>query len=240
MIILSILRTFAFIVAATSVFFVGTALLLPFAIIYRHRAFQWAAKRWAWMLLIISGSKITISGMENIPKTGGLIVASNHQGAFDILIHLAIMPRGFRFVAKKELFKIPLFGWYMTLAGYVPIDREVSASAHRTIGGVTDVLKSGDAILIFPEGTRSKTGEIGPFKRGSLMAAFQSGAPVLPVCIQGSFEMLPRNTFLIRPSKLKVSFGKPISFEKYKDKKPLREDYEKELAYLRDEIIKLS
>ena len=174
-----------------------------------------------------------------MPKSGGVIFASNHQGALDILIHLAYLPRHFRFVAKSELFKIPIFGWYMSLAGYVPIERDVSKSAHKTIAGAADLLKEGDCILIFPEGTRSKNGELLPFKRGSLMAAFQSGATVVPVAISGSYKMMPKSTYVINRVPVTVNFGQPISFSKYLGIKPTKEDYEVELAGLRHAIEEL-
>ena len=127
----------------------------------------------------------------------------------------------------------------MSVAGYVPIERDVSASAHRTIGSVSDVLSSGDCILIYPEGTRSSTGELGPFKRGSLMAAFGSGATVVPVAISGSYKMMPKKTFLINIVPIKIKFGRPMQFKKYIGIKPSKNDYEIELKNLRDEIQEL-
>lgn len=231
---------FLYLVAVVS-FIIGTLLTIPFAIVIRehHKAFHFSARLWAKLLIMTSGSKVGVSGLRNVPKEGSLIFASNHQGALDILIHLAYLPRHFRFVAKSELFRIPFFGWYMSLAGYVPIEREVSASAHRTIGSVSDVLKKGDCILIFPEGTRSRTGELGPFKRGSLMAAFSSGASVVPVAISGSYQMMPKKSYLINTVPVSVKFGEPISFKKYLGETPTKSDYEVELARLKNEIQKL-
>jgi 1-acyl-sn-glycerol-3-phosphate acyltransferase len=233
-----IVRMIFFITVAVAVFFVGTLITILFVPFFRkrYRPFMFSARLWAKLLMFLSGSKVTIKGISNVPKKGGYIFASNHQGALDILIHLAYVPRYFRFVAKKSLFDIPIFGWYMSLAGYVPIERDVAASAHRTMNGVAEVLSNNECILIYPEGTRSKTGELGPFKRGSLMAAFQSGASVIPVAISGSYQMMPKNTYLVRPSKVQISFGKPIDLSSYKDKKATKEDYEKELARLRSEI----
>ena len=242
MILIKIIHTLLFYALAVVSFFIGTLITIPFALIVRehHKVFHFSARIWSKMLMIALGVKVTISGLENVPKEGGLIFASNHQGAFDILIHLAYLPRHFRFVAKSELFKIPLFGWYMSLAGYVPIERDVSASAHKTIAGAADLLKEGDCILIFPEGTRSKTGELGPFKRGSLMAAFQSGASVVPIFISGSYQMMPKGTYVINRVPVRINFGLPISFNKYAETRPTKNDYEIELARLREEIGKLS
>lgn len=238
MIVLKIVHTFVFYVIAVTTFIIGTLLTIPFAIVIRehHKVFHFSARHWARFLIFVSGARVKVSGTVNIPKEGGVIFASNHQGALDILIHLAYLPRYFRFVAKSGLFKIPLFGWYMSLAGYVPIEREVSSSAHRTIGSVADVLRKGDCVLIFPEGTRSKTGELGPFKRGSLMAAFSSGAAVIPVAISGSYKMMPKKSYLINIVPVSVKFGPEISFNKYLGVKPTKEDYEQKLSQLRDDI----
>jgi 1-acyl-sn-glycerol-3-phosphate acyltransferase len=241
MVILKLIHTLLVYLAAVVTFFIGTLITIPFAVFNRrhHEAFQFSARLWARFLLLICGVKVKISGLQNVPKEGGVIFASNHQGAFDILIHLAYLPRYFRFVAKSELFRIPFFGWYMSIAGYVPIEREVSASAHRTIGSVSDVLSEGDCILIFPEGTRSATGELGPFKRGSLMAAFSSGATVVPVAISGSYQMMPKKTYLINIAPVSIKFGRPMSFKKYAGMKPAKKDYEIELNNLKKEIQEL-
>jgi len=241
MLILKLIHTIVFYIIAVLSFIIGTLLTIPFALITKehHKPFQFSARWWSKFLMFASGAKVKITGLANIPKNEALIFASNHQGAFDILIHLAYLPRYFRFIAKAELFRIPVFGWYMSMAGYVPIEREVSTSAHRTIGGVSDALRKGDCVLIFPEGTRSKTGELLPFKRGSLMAAFQSGATVIPVAISGSYRMMPKKTFLINRVPIRISFGEPISFKKYVGCKPTKDDYENELVRLRNEIEKL-
>lgn len=235
------IHTLLFYALAVVTFIVGTLITIPFAVAARehHKVFHFSARIWAKLLMMTSGVKVSISGISNVPREGGLIFASNHQGALDILILLAYLPRYFRFVAKSELFRIPFFGWYMSFAGYVPIERDVSASAHRTIGSVADVLRKDDCVLIFPEGTRSKTGELGPFKRGSLMAAFQSGASVVPVAISGSYNMMPKKTFVINRVPVSIKFGQPISFSKYQGVKPTKDDYESELSRLREEIEKL-
>ena len=236
--LLKLIHTLVFYLIGVVTFFIGTAITIPFAIFSREhdKPFHFAARIWARMLMFLTGSNVRVSGIENVPEKGGLIFASNHQGILDILIHLAYLPRHFRFVAKSELFRVPFLGWYMSLAGYVPIERDVSKSAHRTIGTASDMLAKGECILIFPEGTRSKTGELGPFKRGSLMAAFSSGAGVVPIAINGSYQMMPKRSYIINRVPIRVNIGKPIPFEKYAGSKPTKNDYETELSKLREEM----
>lgn len=233
-----IVHSIIFYLIAVVSFFIGTIITIPFAIFARHksRPFQFSARVWSRFLMFCSGSRLTVKGASHFPKDGGLIIASNHQGAFDIVILLSSMPAYFLFVAKSELFRLPFLGWYMSLAGYVPIDRGVSTSAHRTISGFSEVLERGENILIFPEGTRSRDGSLGTFKRGSLMAAFNSGATVIPVAISGSYEMMPRRSFLLNRVNVKVNIGKPISFKEYKDRRASKDEYESELSKLRDSI----
>jgi 1-acyl-sn-glycerol-3-phosphate acyltransferase len=193
-------------------FFVGTTLTLFFIPFSRSktRPFQVAAHLWARFLAFFSGVRVKTTGLENIPKDRALILAANHQGAADILIVLAFLPIGFRFAIKKELFKTPFFGWYLKKAGYFSIDRDVVLSAYRTLETITDILKDGESVLIFPEGTRTRSGELGKFKRGSLLAALKSGAPIVPIAISGSFNIMPRGTWLFYPHPVKLSAGKPI------------------------------
>jgi len=161
-------------------------------------------------LVKVSGIRCEVSGIENIPKNKAMIFAANHQGAADILIVLACLPTNFRFAIKKELFNIPIFGWYLRRAGYFPIDRKLILSAYRTVENIIEYIKGGDNVLIFPEGTRTKTGELGKFKRGSLLAALKSGAPIVPLAISGSFNLMPTGSFIINPHPVKFSIGKPI------------------------------
>jgi 1-acyl-sn-glycerol-3-phosphate acyltransferase len=239
--ILQILHTSAFYIILAVTFMVGTTITLPFSLFTRkrYRPFQFAAKVWSRMLIFLSGARVTVSGLENIPGSGPLIFASNHQGAADILLLLAYLPRYFRFIIKKELFKIPFFGRYLRLAGYISIDREVALASYKSLGSAAQVLESRECILIFPEGTRSRTGDVGMFKRGSLMMALQTGATVVPIGISGSFKMMRRGSFLINLVPISLKVGKPISLVKYKGATLAKINYEEELNKLRDTIISL-
>lgn len=211
MIIVYILHNLLLYVITIGSFFIGSALTLCFLPFVKDKRvpFQVAARVWSKMIILLSGSSFRVVGQENIP-TGAMMIAANHQGAADIPIVLGGLPVNFLFAIKKELFKIPIFGWYLRKTGYFPVDRAMILSAYKLVDKMVELLNHGDRILIFPEGTRSRDGSLGEFKRGSLLAALKAGVPVLPVAINGSYNIMPKGTKLIRPTKVKLSIGKPI------------------------------
>ena len=174
------------------------------------KAIHSIGRLWGRSLLFLSGVTVEVKGLENILAGKPQIFASNHQGAFDILALQAFIPIQFRWVAKRSLFKIPIIGWSMSLAGYVSMDRERAGSAYRSIETAAEKVRNGICVLIFPEGTRSATGELLPFKRGGFLLAIKSGAPVVPLSIQGSTGIMRRGSLLIRPGLIKIAIGRPI------------------------------
>ena len=165
---------------------------------------------WSRILLFLSGVTVEIKGAENLFQDSPQILASNHRGAFDILALQGFIPIQFRWVAKKSLFKIPIIGWSMSLAGYVSIDREKAGSAYKSIERAAEKVKKGASVLIFPEGTRSAAGSLLPFKRGGFLLAVKSGVPIVPVSIRGTENLMKKESILIRPGAVKVVIGKPI------------------------------
>jgi 1-acyl-sn-glycerol-3-phosphate acyltransferase len=234
MILIRIIHSIFFYLIVVISYLIGTTIALFFVPFARssHRPFQIAANLWARLLAFFSGVRVKISGLENIPKDQAVIYAANHQGAADILIVLAFLPPGFRFAIKKELFKIPVFGWYLKKAGYFSIDRQIILSAYRTVETIIEIIKEGESVLIFPEGTRSRTGELGKFKRGSLLAALKSGAPIVPVAISGSYNILKRGSWVFNPSPVKLSVGKPLYIKS-------EADYDSKVEEVRQTIARM-
>lgn len=232
--VINAIHSIIFYVIVVVSYLIGTTLTLFFVPFFRKRTkpFQIAARHWARFLIFFSRIKVSISGIENIPKNQSVILASNHQGATDILLVLAFIPINFRFAIKKELFKIPIFGWYLKRSGYFSIDRKLVLSAYRTVETIIEFIKAGESILIFPEGTRSKTGELGKFKRGSLLAALKSGAPIIPIAISGSYNILPRKTWIINPCPVKLTIGKPIHIKS-------EADYDSKVEEVRETIARM-
>ena len=234
MIVIRVIHSIIFYLIAASTYMIGTTIALCFVpfVRPRHKPFQIAAHLWARMLAFFSGVRITVSGLENIPKDSAMILAANHQGMADILLVLAFLPVRFRFAIKKELFKIPIFGWYLKRAGYFSIDRKLVLSAYRTVETIIEIVKDGESVLIFPEGTRSRTGELGKFKRGSLLAALKSGAPIIPIAISGSFNIMAKGSFIFNPCPVKFSVAPPIYVKS-------EADYNDKVAEVRETIARM-
>ena len=166
---------------------------------------------WSSIITLLAGVKIDITGKENIPSSGPVILASNHQGIFDIPVLQSSLPVDFRWVAKSSLFKIPVIGWTMSLAGYISIERESASKAFRSIEAAAEKIHSGRSVLLFPEGTRSKEDALLPFKRGLFMLATKSEVPLVPISITGTREIMKSVSPWIRPRTVRVSIGKPIN-----------------------------
>jgi 1-acyl-sn-glycerol-3-phosphate acyltransferase len=160
------------------------------------------ARFWARLILFVSGIGVTVSGTENIAPGRSVIYMANHQSNFDIPVLLAKLPVQFRWVAKAELFKIPLFGWAMRGCGYISIDRADRQSAFQSLAEAAETIRKGTAVMVFPEGTRSPDGRIKPFKKGPFVLAVDAGVPVVPIVIHGTWFIMPRDRHRIRPCRV--------------------------------------
>jgi len=173
---------------------------------------------WARSILFLSGVKVSVRGLEHIAPGGPYLYMANHQSMFDILSLLAYLPVQFRWLAKKELFHIPVFGYAMARAGYVSIDRSDRRAAHKSLLEAAQRIAGGVSVVIFPEGSRSMDGQIQPFKAGGFHLAIRSGRPIVPVVICGAREVMPKGKLRIRPGHISVSINAPVDTASRKDK----------------------
>jgi 1-acyl-sn-glycerol-3-phosphate acyltransferase len=135
---------------------------------------------------------------------------ANHQGAFDIFSLLGFLPVDFKWLAREEIFKIPILGWAMAAAGYISIDRKGKKKALKAVERAVAKIREGTSVLVFPEGTRSPDGKIHPFKKGGFTLAIKAGAPIVPISIRGSRDVLPRSSISVRPGTIEIIVGKTI------------------------------
>jgi 1-acyl-sn-glycerol-3-phosphate acyltransferase len=168
------------------------------------------ARFWSLSSIRIVGSPVTVSGRENIPDTGGVCFVSNHGSIFDILLVLAYAGRPFGFIAKKELSLIPFLNMWISLLGGFFIDRNNPRKALKTIESGVQRIRAGKAMIIFPEGHRSRGQGLLPFHPGSLKLATRADAPIVPVAISGSYDVFERD-YRVRNVPISVTFCKPIS-----------------------------
>jgi 1-acyl-sn-glycerol-3-phosphate acyltransferase len=164
---------------------------------------------WALVLIKCTGCDLQVRGREHIPPRGGVCFVSNHGGIFDIILALALIGRPFGFVAKKELLLVPFINMWISLLGGLFIDRKNIRKAINTIDQGIRRLKEGSSMLIFPEGTRSKGQGLLPFHSGSLKLATQSGVPIVPVAIKGSYDVFEKN-YRVQAVPVRVVFSPPV------------------------------
>lgn len=197
--------------------------------------YHYLAKIFPLGILIISGIKVKITGLENIDKKATYIFASNHSSYLDITALQWGVPNRLSMIFKKELARIPFFGWQLYLGPYVVVDRKDPQAAMKSLQRAKWVMDNKKiSVLVFPEGTRSKDGEVQSFKRGAFYLAAHSGYPVVPVTINGTNRIMPKGTFKLKRGTIYLHFDKPISTEDIKSKPQELELMEK----VREIIIK--
>ncbi len=167
-------------------FMAGLAVLAPIFprsdLIIHH-----LARIWGLIFLKLTGVKVRIYGQENIPNDRSVLVVSNHQGVFDIIVFSSCIPMRIAWIAKRELFKVPIFGRALHSAGYIPVDRGNREKAFNSLKQAAEKIKN-KTVVIFPEGTRTRSGKLAPFKGGAGYLANESRVPILPVTITNSYE----------------------------------------------------
>ena len=168
------------------------------------------ARIWSRILILVSGMKVSVEGLEKVPPGGGCVIASNHLSLMDTPLVLAHIPLQFRFLAKKGLFKVPFIGGHLRRAGHISIPREDPRGSLKAMAETARIIRErGVSALVFPEGGRSE-GELQEFKDGAAYIAIKAGVPIVPVTIQGTREVLPMGSAVIRPGKVRLRIGDPI------------------------------
>ena len=164
---------------------------------------------WARGMLAVTGVRVTIHGAERAETGEARVFVCNHVSWYDVLVLVAYMPR-YSFVAKAELFKVPIFGPGARAVGTIPIERENRKAAFQSYEEAARRMKEGRNVVVFPEGTRGRSYALRPFKKGPFVLAIASQAPVVPTIVHGTIEVLPRGSFWARAGTIHVHFLEPV------------------------------
>ena len=186
--------------------------IVALAVDVSGRLFMFLARAgWAPQVLALGGVRVVTRCAEGIDWKRPYVVAANHQSQIDIPILFAELPMPIRFLAKRSLFFIPVFGWSLWGARFIPIDRGSSRKARRSIDKAAERIRRGPSLVVFPEGTRTPDGALQPFKSGAFVMAVRAGVPVLPVAIVGSYDVVPKHRLSLKPGTVHLIIGAPIS-----------------------------
>jgi len=169
------------------------------------------ARVWSWLILKTSRIHLEIHGLENIKPNEPVIFCSNHPSAMDIPILFACLPVQFRFAAKRSLFHVPFLGWHLRRSGHIPVDRGHPRKAIRSLDQAAEKIRAGTPVVLFPEGHRSREGNMGAFKSGSFYLAIRAGVPLIPVTLNGSRAVLKPDTMHVKPGKVEVIIHPPVA-----------------------------
>jgi 1-acyl-sn-glycerol-3-phosphate acyltransferase len=195
------------VVASSIVYCLTVICLSPIAAVTAKRV----GRLWMTHLLFFSGVTVRTIGMEKLDRVGHYVFVVNHQSYFDIPVLSAGLPFFLSFIAKKGLFLIPIFGWGMAAIGHIWINRDNARAARKSITrAVSKLNKENISLVLFPEGTRSQNGDMGPFKRASFTLAIEAGVPVVPVSIVGIRSIMSKRSLSLRPGTVQLVVGDPI------------------------------
>ena len=214
-------------VAVAATLFFGSLAIIGCLILRKGNIGVVLGGMWSRIILRAAGIRIQYVGLENRAQNHSCVYIANHQSMVDIWALLPALPKMTRFVAKESLFRIPVLGWAIRAAGFIPIDRSNISKAMRSLEKAGAKIRAGHSVILFPEGTRSMDGRLRPFKKGAFHMALRARVPIVPVTIQGSFSRLRPGTLWITPGEVTVHFGDPIETAGFSDSR---------VADLRDQL----
>ena len=204
----ALVAVFATIPIATSVFIVAT---------FKSNSplVDKLIRLWARILVRAAGIDLTIENDGVMDRERRYVLVANHSSYFDIPCILAVVPQPIRFMAKVSLFKIPIFGWSLARAGFIPIDRKNRRTAVKSFELAAERIRKGNTIVVFPEEGRSRAREMRRFQRGAFLLALRAGLPMVPMAIVGTYDVFCAGAKRITPGKVTIKVGAPIDTNEY-------------------------
>jgi 1-acyl-sn-glycerol-3-phosphate acyltransferase len=205
------LRTFWFVIVAFVMTMICAPAVTVVALMHSHAGMiDRIIHAWARSLVWAAGIELSTVGEEKLLPDKRYILVANHASYLDIPCMIAAIRQPVRFMAKASLFRVPIFGWGLRTAGFIPIDRNNRGRAKASFDLAARRIQGGNTIIIFPEGGRSRTREMKPFKHGAFLLSMKSGIPIVPTAIRGNDEVLPATTLRITPGPVQVVIGDPV------------------------------
>jgi 1-acyl-sn-glycerol-3-phosphate acyltransferase len=199
----------------TMVFSVFYLLTIPFD--KKNRTFSFFAYHWSKTVLEVCGIKVKTIGLEEIDLSKPHIFVSNHASLFDITAVVVGVNRYIRFLVKREVARIPIFGW-ATSRAHIMVDRQSSTDAARSLERAAQRIALGESVILFAEGTRTRDGSLQPFKRGAFSLSIQSGVPIVPLTILGSFAIMKKGSMAVRKGEITILVDPPVDVGGYESK----------------------
>jgi len=209
--LIAALRSFVTYIAVLAYIAVAGPVGLLFAMVFKWKRGLFALGHFGVQLaLSLAGIRYRVAGLENVP-TGAVVFCSNHESNVDPPVLFRTLHPCLHILYKAELHKFPIMGAAFDVGGFVPIERQNRERAMESIGRGADSLRAGNSFLIFPEGTRSRTGELLPFKKGGFIMAIQAQVPIVPVAVQGGRAAMRKGSAVVRPVHVSVRIGEPVA-----------------------------
>ena len=203
-------RTVLWLIPAISLYTIvlGAASLASLAVDRRGRLAHGCARTWARLILVTTGVRTAVRGVERVDRGAPYVFVSNHQSIYDIPVLFVSLPLQLRIIAKASLGRFPVLGWHLRWTGHLLVDRARAGAG--TLKRVARMMRRGHSLIVFPEGTRSRDGRVGRFRRGLFLLAIEAGLPVVPVAVCGTRRVMRKGMLTTRPGNVALVVHAPL------------------------------
>lgn len=203
-------RTVLWLIPAISLYTIvlGAASLASLAVDRRGRLAHGCARTWARLILVTTGVRTAARGVERVDRGAPYVFVSNHQSIYDIPVLFVSLPSQLRIIAKASLGRFPVIGWHLRWTGHLLVDRARAGAG--TLKRVAGMMRRGHSLIVFPEGTRSRDGRVGRFRRGLFLLAIEAGLPVVPVAVCGTRRVMRKGMLTTRPGNVALVVHAPL------------------------------
>jgi 1-acyl-sn-glycerol-3-phosphate acyltransferase len=210
-VIFPLYRPFYLVSVIVNTFLLGSLIIMLSPLDPSGNFVHYIGKFWSRLNIYLGFCRVKVRGKEHVNPEKAYIVVSNHQSIFDVCALIGYLPLQLRWVVKAEIRKMPVFGYALQRMGHIYVDRVRGDSIRRSIEKAAQKIKEKTSVVFFPEGTRSEDGKLLKFRKGGFMLAQKSGCPILPITINGSRFVLPKNTLDLMPGKIEIRIHRPIA-----------------------------